>query len=73
MRLVEGREIGIDHAQGNSADQASETDRAGGYLQYPMELERSEPSEKNHPEGEQEKEGTCETNGMNDDQSGEGT
>lgn len=67
MRLVKRREFGIDDAHGDSADQAKETDRAGGYLEHPMELEQAEPPEKHHPNRKQEKEGAGETNGMDDD------
>lgn len=51
MRLVERRVFGIQDAQANCADQADETDRAGGYLEHPVELERAEPPQEDHPEG----------------------
>lgn len=72
MCVVESVKFGIDNAHGNSTDQAKETYRASGYLENPMELERAEPPEKDHPKGEQEKKGAGETNCMDDDQSGKG-
>ena len=73
MRLVERLELGIDDAQGDGAEEANETDGAGGYLEHPVEFERAEPPQKDHSEGEQEEEGAGESDGVDDDQSGEGT